>query len=507
MAPAEPLPVIAALDLGSSSVRCLLFRGDGTPLSGVEGRSPFSLSPDGTGSPAILVARAEEALDVCLARLRAHPLRDTVQIRALAWAAFAMCWLGVDARGEPVTPLLTYADTRSGAAAQALRTELEREGLLPQVYHRTGVPIHNAYAPAQLRHLAQTQPDLLARVVHWQTGAAHLLARWTGRPAAPVSTSEAGWTGLFDGETRDWYTPLVERLGLDPATLPPLLDFDAAPARLSPAYAARWPELAQAHLFLAIGDGAAANLGSGCTDPGRLALTIGTSGAARIILPQAPGDPVPSPPVGLWRYPVDRTRWLVGGALTDGGSLYAWLRETLHTPSDQDLLEAAAALPPDGHGLTVLPFLRGERSPGWATHATMTIHGITAGTRPVHLLRAGLEAVALRFAAIVDRLAPLLSANAPVLAGGGALVHVPLWRQILADVLGRPLHLVEAQEATARGAALLAREALGWGPVEAFRPRVAASHLPDPQAHVRYRAAAARQEALYARVVGWEQSS
>ena len=103
-----------------------------------------------------------------------------------------------------------------------------------------------------------------------------------------------------------------------------------SPLGLSPVYASRWPELQKAQLLLGDGDGACANLGSGCRDPTRLAVTVGTSAAARIVLPGRPQDLAEiKVPYGLWCYRIDKSRLLLGGALTDGGSLVQWMTETL----------------------------------------------------------------------------------------------------------------------------------------------------------------------------------
>src|SRR5207249_1428264 len=111
--------------------------------------------------------------------------------------------------------------------------------------------------------------------------------------------------------------------------------------------------------------------GSGCTSHSRMALTIGTTGAIRVV--QAD---VPEVPPGLWCYRVDRRHTLLGGATSEGGNVYAWLHQTVRL-GEPDAVEAAlAACPPDGHGLTVLSFLAGERSPGWAGNVPATVHGL-----------------------------------------------------------------------------------------------------------------------------------
>jgi gluconokinase len=239
--------------------------------------------------------------------------------------------------------------------------------------------------------------------------------------------------------------------------------------------------------FPALGDGAAANLGSGCTHPGRLALTLGTTGALRMMAPT-----VEHVPPGLWCYRVDRRQQLLGGATSEGGNVYAWAAGALRLAGVADVEAALAA---------ILPFFAGERSPDWGNHSTATIHGLTLATTPLAILRAGLEAVALRFAVIAQRVAGQGAAGSQLIASGSALTQSPVWAQIFADVLGRPLLLSAEAEATSRGSALLALRSLGLIQSLAELPAADGRRFePDPDRHDIYRAAIARQQTLYARL-------
>src|SRR5262249_22508837 len=156
---------------------------------------------------------------------------------------------------------------------------------------------------------------------------------------------------LLDRHALTWDAPLLEHLGLTPAQFSPLADVDAPLRGLQHrTYAERWPALRDVPWFPAIGDGAAANVGSGATSQDRMALTVGTTGALRVVRPT-----VPEVPAGLWCYRVDRRRALLGGATSEGGNVYAWLRETLNLGAPNAIEQALAAQLPDGHGLTVLP--------------------------------------------------------------------------------------------------------------------------------------------------------
>jgi gluconokinase len=248
--------------------------------------------------------------------------------------------------------------------------------------------------------------------------------------------------------------------------------------------------------FPAVGDGAASNVGSDCVDPGRVALNVGTSAALRVVTEA----PVP-PPRGLWRYRVDRRRALLGGATSEGGNVYAWCQEVLRLPDDDTVERWLAGRTPDTHGLTVLPFLAGERAPGWRGDRRAAITGLSLHTTALDVLHAALEAVALRLVLVYELLAPLAAPAHIVVASGGAVSRSRAWTQMLADALGRPVHCSAEQEATSRGAAQLALEALRVVPdLRAVRAPLGEVFTPDAAHHARYRAALERHRRLDERV-------
>ena len=310
----------------------------------------------------------------------------------------------------------------------------------------------------------------------------------------------ASGTGLYDQTRLTWDPSSLEAVGVTADHLPPV---DDQPLQgLQPAYAARWPALAPIPWMPALGDGACSNVGVGTITRGQVALTIGTSSAVRTLWW---GDAV-SPPPGLWLYRLDRDHPGLGGALSEGGNLYRWARDTLRLDASDSLWEAVATVPPDGHGLTWLPFLAGERSPGWAAGARATIAGITLDTTPVEILRAGLEAIAYRIALTFELLDGAIPVTDPVVATGNALLSNAVWLQIIADVLGRPVAAAPEPEASLRGAALIALTHIGAVPdleqAAGMDLTATARYEPDIARHAVYQAAIARQRDLYRRLIG-----
>jgi gluconokinase len=486
-------PLVLAIDVGSSAVKAALYDRQARLVRGTLARAPVAvrLTADGGAvvDPEAVRRRVEGVVDDVLARAGAR----VRQIAAVGLDTLAYTTCGVDADGHAVTPLYTYADSRSREDVEALARELD----VAAAYHRTGCPLHTAYLPARLRWLRRTHPRW-KEVRRWLDVASHLYGRWFGWPQASAY-SMASWSGLLDRVALRWDAPLLRVLGTDEDALPALADYDTAQRGLARPYARRWSALKDVPFFLGVGDGAAANVGSGCVSARRLALTVGTTGAMRVV----GAAPVADIPPGLWEYRVSAAATLLGGALNEGGDVYAWARAVLRLPPARGLERALAALPPDGHGLTVLPFLTGERSPGFSTRARAAIAGTSGTTSGLQMLQACLEAVAYRFGFVSRLLAPHLVEPHAVVASGGAMSASPYWVQLMADVLQHTVLLSRETELTSRGTAILALRALGlWSSLEDVPLETARAHEPDAERGAVYQAAMERQHGLYDALIG-----
>ena len=477
---------IMSVDLGSSAVRAEFYDGSGTLQKGTEARLDYELeyTPDGG-----VAVDADELLDLVIRAIDGALERvGDARVSGAAMSTFWHSVIGLDRDGRPTTPVLYWADRRAASAARELRERLDEAA----IHRRTGCVLHSSYWPAKLLWLSRENPEVFARTERWVSPGDYFYERLFGD--SHVGTSMASATGLFDQNLRRWDEALVEALPLERTQLSPISDEPLT--GLKDEWARRWPALRGIPWFPAVGDGACSNVGCGCTRNDRLALMVGTSGAMRVLW-KADSVEIPD---GPWCYRADEKRFVMGGALSDGGNLVAWLRETLRLPEETERL--LAGMKPDSHGLTFLPLLAGERGPGWADEANGTIAGLSMSTTPVEILRAAMEAVALRFALIAEIIEQASPGEKEVIATGGGLLGSQTWTGIMADALGRPVITSGIREASSRGAALLALERLGELEIEDAEAPLGKVFDPDPERHEVYREALARQRRLYDAVLG-----
>jgi gluconokinase len=479
---------VLSIDVGSSSVRAELYDDSGNGVEGTEVKLDyeFEYTPEGGAAE-----DADELLDL-VARAVDGTLSQVgdAEISGVAMSAFWHSVLGLDREGRPTTPILTWADRRAADAVPDLRERLEETA-----YHRrTGCVAHSSYWPAKLLWLGNAMTEAFEKTEHWVSPADYFYARFFGEPHQ-VGTSMASGTGLFHQNRMCWDSETLEALPVEERRLSSISD---EPRRgLADEWAERWPALRETPWLPAVGDGACSNVGSGCTGSDRLALMVGTSGAMRVLWKAESVDI----PEGPWCYRAGAERYVMGGALSDGGNLIEWLRNTLRLPDPEKTEELLAGMEPDAHGLTFLPLLAGERGPGWADLANGTVAGLSMSSKPVEILRAAMEAVAFRFALIAEIIETASPGEKEVIASGGGLLHSPTWIRIMADTLGKPVTLSGVKEASSRGAALIALEALGGPEIEAAEAPLGETFEPDPDRHEIYRKALERQRRLYEAVL------
>jgi gluconokinase len=467
-------PIILAVDLGTSSVRTALFDDTGQPIPGSSASRLYQVRyTHGQGAeldPATLLRAARAALRQTLRHTKDVP-------RTISGSGFWHSLLGIDAAGEPLTPIYTWADARGREDAALLRAEFDEY----EIQQRTGCMLRASFWPAKLRWLQRTQPGLFRRVSRWVSPAEWIFAKVWKTDASSHSMASA--TGLYDLRRRDWDEQLLVACGLTRAQVGKLCDAVAREDSM---------------VLPAIGDGAAGNLGSGATRSGIVAINVGTSAAVRAVAP-VEGDL----PFGLFRFVIDSRRTLLGGAVSNAGNLRAWARRELRLPArERDLEKVLSRTNAGAEDLTILPFWAGERAPTWPENIPGAVIGFSQTTTATDLAVAALTAVNYRLAQILELLETSIGRAKKIIVSGGIL-QSPASLQLLADSLGHDLEICSEREASLRGAAIYALEKLGQTVV---RPKCGRRIQHQRVRTKRARQQRARQEALENLLSGWNQS-
>ncbi|MBC7291160.1 MAG: carbohydrate kinase, partial [Actinotalea sp.] len=304
----------------------------------------------------------------------------------------------------------------------------------------------------------EEEPELCAAVRRWLGIKEYVLLRLCG--SLVVDHSIASATGLLDLEQLAWDAEALALAGVVPDQLPELVPTTTVLPGLLPAEAAALGLPPQTPVVVGAADGPLANLGVGAVLPGVAACSVGTSGALRVVVDR----PVVDPRGRVFCSALTPGRWVVGGAINNGGVVLQWagdaLAPDLGQDAEQEMLELAAQVPAGSGGLLMLPYLLSERAPHWSAVPRGAYVGLTRAHGRAHLVRAAIEGVSLQLAVVLDSLREAGLEVTQVRATGGA-TRSPLWRQVLADAFGMRVDLMASEEGSAFGAAVLGMTALG----------------------------------------------
>jgi xylulokinase len=363
----------------------------------------------------------------------------------------------LDAADTVLRPAILWNDQRTAHACDEIRAALGPQRLIDI----TGNDALTGFTAPKLVWVRDHEPEVWSRVAHVLLPKDYVRLRLTGEHA--LDKADGAGTVLFDLAARDWSPEVLDALGIDRAWMPPTFEGPEVTGVVSASAAEVTGLAAGTPVVAGGGDQSANGVGVGAVVPGVVALSLGTSGVVFATTDSA-AIRDPRGQVHAFCHAVPGRWHLMTVMLSAAGSL-RWFRDALAPGEDFGALAAAAGdVAAASDGLYFLPYLTGERSPHPDPLARGAFVGLTVGHDRRHLTRAVLEGVAFGLRDGLDQMiAAGMPAPAQVRASGGGTAS-PLWRQILADVLGCELATVSTTEGAAYGASLLAAVGAGWFP-------------------------------------------
>lgn len=466
---------MVGLDAGTTSTKAVAAGRDGVVREVTRAGYPLLVPAPGRAEldPRRLQEAAAEALHALAARLAARG--DRAVAVCVGSAMHGLVPLEED--GTPRGPLVTWADGRATEQARRLRASPSGAAGL---HARTGTPVHPMSPLAKLVHAHEeglTAP-------RWG-GVKELLLAVLVPGSRVVDLSAASSSGLYDGRARRWDPQALLLAGVGAEQLGEVVPTTHVVGGLAPGLGL--PE--GTPVVAGATDGPLANLGVGAVEPGVVAVSLGTSGALRVVRDRPDVDDRGR----LFSYALTQDRWVLGGAVNNGGSLLRWAAQALggeaaDDAADARLLAEAADVAPLSDGLLCLPYLLGERAPWWEPGLTGAFLGLRRDHGRGHLVRAAVEGVCQQLALVRDSLGVEVT---EVRATGGAVTS-PLWVEVLAAALDLPVRVAASPEGSGLGACLLGWHALGDLPdleAAAALVQVGDPVRPDPAVAARYRRA------------------
>lgn len=361
----------------------------------------------------------------------------------------------VNLNGKALADMITWADARSEDIAQKLRDS--KQG--PDIYQTSGTPIHAMTPLCKLIWLRENQNELFTAAHKFISIKEYIWFHLFNEFEIDYSIASA--TGLFDIKKLIWNVEACNLAGITANKLSAPVNTTYQRTDLNATIVQELQIRTNTPFIIGASDGCCANLGSFVTTPDVASLTIGTSGAVRVTNQQ----PVFNYQAMIFNYLLDEKTFVCGGAVNNGGIALNWLIKSFldkKLPGHSDyeaVFDTISTIPAGSDGLIFLPYLYGERAPIWDTKSCGVFFNIKPVHTQAHFLRAGLEGICF---ALNDVLQTVEQASEPIkiLHISGGFITSQVWTQMLADITGKRLAIVQQKDASAIGAIFLAVDAL-----------------------------------------------
>jgi xylulokinase len=446
------------VDLGTTGLKISILSEDGTEA----GRASREYSIDTPWAGAVEQDPESwwNAFVRCCGELRAKDQEILSGVIGIGVCGQMHTHVYLDSGGRPLRSAITWMDQRSGSLVEALD---RIPGLSESVFGETGNNLAPTYTAPNCLWVMENQPDLWRATRTILVAKDYLKYRLTGEMV--TDPSDAVGTLLFDVAKRRWSDEMLRLFKIDRSLLPDLASSSSIVGKVTPAAAEETGISAGTPVNNGSSDNSAAALGCGMVASGQATLIIGTAGVVSV----CSDKPIPDPRhrLACWNYCLEN-KWISLGVTQTAGESLSWFKRCFDQGEGgvesgdifKEYEHCVADVPPGSGGLVFLPYLNGERTPYWDTHARGVFFGVNLDTRKRHFIMAVMEGVSFALRNNLETVESLGLRVAEVRATGGGL-RSPAWLACLARIMGKPIRKVSAQDPGNRGNAMLCGMALG----------------------------------------------
>ncbi len=472
------------VDIGTSSARAVAFSGEGKVLA--QHAIGYGISHPTAAWSEQDPYEISDAVFNCINEIGKMLAGNNPVLISFSAAMHSLIAMSRD--NQPLTNCIIWADNRAVEIAENLKaTETGKN-----FYYKTGVPVHAMSPLCKLCWLKENQADVFykaGKFIGIKEFIFYLLF-----DKYIVDTGIASATGLLNIHTLLWDEAVLDFTGINTDHLSELVSSRHIEL-LKPEHMLfkKFPNFSKTAFVAGGGDGGLANLGSGAMANGSMAITIGTSGAARMVSQ----DVFTDEHMRTFCYHLRGASYIIGGASNNGAIVLQWLKENIlqQDESIDSFLDLAATAPPGCDQLIFLPYILGERAPLWNSNARGVFFGLVITHTRAHLVRAAMEAVIYNLYAIGKVL--MEKTKVTTIYASGGFANNPLWLQMLSDIFNVTVFVNSIEESSAWGAALVGMEALEFEVPESSLMTDGKKYEPSPEYHQLYLQGFQKFERLY----------
>ncbi len=452
--------VMLGVDIGTTSTKAVLYRETGEIIA--QSSQGYDLH-----TPDVRTAEQnpEEIYQAVLYVIRETIKDAEIDKKDLSFISFSSAMhslIAMDENNKAITPCITWADNRSLNWANKIKNEWNGN----DVYMRTGTPIHPMSPLSKITWLEQERPEVAEKTKKYVGIKEYVFYQLFGEYVMDYSLGSA--TGMMNLEQLSWDEGALQIAGISEDKLPRLVPTTEIFTDCQHEIAADLGIVPDTKFVIGASDGVLSNIGVNAIKEGDVAITIGTSGAIRTVIPKPRTDQKGR----IFCYALTEDHWVIGGPVNNGGMVLRWIRDELaasevetakrlNIDAYEVLTAIAKQVEPGANGLLFHPFLAGERAPLWNANVRGSFIGLTLNHKKEHMVRSALEGVIFNLYSVFLALVEVMDVPVRSIKATGGFSKSELWRQMMSDIFDQNVIVPKSYESSCLGACLLGLYAEG----------------------------------------------